>query len=315
MTSARSRWFGKLTVMTIVFAFVSTLAICPMMGSAALVWSDNFDDGDYNGWTVTDGSFSIENGALNSDSSWSTIVRNSSIDSGTWSFDIFVESDNDTNSLDCAIFFIVGDYEFPTDDSGGFSDMVDPYGLFFSENLLMLIAGPSTIEHYETTTEFTGWWHIDITRDSDGTFSLFINDFFYMAEIDTLYSESGYFVFWSRENCMLDNIVVSDSIDIVQQWYDFGPFTWWTYVQFGCGFVFILMTVYIIARPPKAQKTAVVKPWLLFALLAILGAVELVTMIGIGDRTGILVAITQIIFSLAALFVEKRERMKLSEIT
>jgi hypothetical protein len=268
-----------------------------MTSSAAEVWSDNFDDNDYNDWIVTEGNFSIVNGALRSDSARSTIVHNSSISTGTWSFDVYVESDNVTNTLDCAIYFINDDF-------------AETYGLMFSEDLLLLIAGDSTIEQYQTTIEFTGWWNIKVTRDASGLFTVFINDFFYMSEVDLQFSSSSTFSFWSRTGSMLDNVVVSDSVDIIQQWYDFGPLSLLHYVILGCALLFFIASVFVIVKPSRALKYEVVRPWFYLGVFSIFGVAYLLPMMYFGNKPGILAGLTQIAFGLIVPIVHRRERTK-----
>jgi hypothetical protein len=50
------------------------------------VWSDDFDDGDYDGWIIAEGMFLVEEGALKAVSSMSTAFLPSAIAVGTWSF-------------------------------------------------------------------------------------------------------------------------------------------------------------------------------------------------------------------------------------
>ncbi|MFW9847197.1 MAG: hypothetical protein ACFFD6_10640, partial [Candidatus Thorarchaeota archaeon] len=61
--------------------------------SAAIVWSDNFNDGNYNDWTVDGGGFTAANGYLECTESGtgqsSRIHYNSTVNFGSWSFDFF----------------------------------------------------------------------------------------------------------------------------------------------------------------------------------------------------------------------------------
>ena len=49
---------------SIVIMFISGMAIHPC--GSEVVWSEDFEDGDFDGWTVTQGDFTVENGYLES---------------------------------------------------------------------------------------------------------------------------------------------------------------------------------------------------------------------------------------------------------
>ena len=62
--------------------------------SAAVVFADDFDDGNYDGWTVEAGSWEVVDGSLDADTGYGMSVpckiwHNSSTAVGTWSFSIF----------------------------------------------------------------------------------------------------------------------------------------------------------------------------------------------------------------------------------
>lgn len=71
------------------------VAFIPIPAYAAEVWSDDFDDENYDGWTVTEGEFTCADGYLEVTehdvgwNAWSGIYHNSTVTSGTWSFDYF----------------------------------------------------------------------------------------------------------------------------------------------------------------------------------------------------------------------------------
>ena len=83
-------------------ALLLSLLMLPIETSAGMVWSDNFDDGDYTSspeWTVRNGTFDCTDHVLNAtgDSTPSgptydcfdnEIWINSTVSYGTWSFDL-----------------------------------------------------------------------------------------------------------------------------------------------------------------------------------------------------------------------------------
>ncbi len=59
---------------------------------AEVVWSDNFDDGNYGGWYVANGTFSAVDHTLKPvlGDNYYEIGHTSTINNGTWSFDVLV---------------------------------------------------------------------------------------------------------------------------------------------------------------------------------------------------------------------------------
>ena len=55
---------------------------------------------------------------------------------------------------------------------------------------------------------------IAITRDANGQFYVYINDTLAMQFVDTTYDTSNYFVIMAEQDTAIDNIIVSDTIDI-----------------------------------------------------------------------------------------------------
>ena len=76
----------KFTALLIGLVFVFSLFT---QSAAAVVWSDNFDDGNYDGWTVEDGDYSVTDGALRSEATGdlnNIIWYPSTTAVGTWNF-------------------------------------------------------------------------------------------------------------------------------------------------------------------------------------------------------------------------------------
>ncbi|MHA1958364.1 MAG: hypothetical protein ACW968_15735, partial [Candidatus Thorarchaeota archaeon] len=73
-----------------------SLIITPLSCRADIVWSDDFNDGNYDGWTICENpglnynssNWSAANNYLQLDQEdWGTITHPSNIAYGTWSFD------------------------------------------------------------------------------------------------------------------------------------------------------------------------------------------------------------------------------------
>ncbi|MHA2159253.1 MAG: hypothetical protein ACXABE_10180 [Candidatus Thorarchaeota archaeon] len=182
--------------------------------TAAVVWEDNFDDGNYDDWTVSQGSWNASNGYL--EAVYGTdllheIWHNSSQIEGTWSFDIFLVYDsNDYGSI--YFDFIVNgtsEYSFRVSCDEG--------------NPVVALIGGVTLESAGLAVGNQTWTHFDITRNSTGGMNVYVNKTGPVAEpiltaIDTTHSISERFEIastYSVEGSRVDNIVVKDTIDII----------------------------------------------------------------------------------------------------
>jgi hypothetical protein len=70
-----------------------SLAFLPLHASAAIVWSDDFDDGNYDGWTVIQQTYEVIDGVLVStqDIRQCALIHHDSVidyGNGTWTIDI-----------------------------------------------------------------------------------------------------------------------------------------------------------------------------------------------------------------------------------
>jgi hypothetical protein len=79
----------SLTALVMMLMFASQPILC----NAEIVWSDDFDDGTYDGWTVGEGSFSASEYMLEATGEFpNNIYHESSVITGTWSFDVLIET-------------------------------------------------------------------------------------------------------------------------------------------------------------------------------------------------------------------------------
>jgi hypothetical protein len=188
--------FAELTAMALILA----LAVFPIQGSAATVWSDNFEDLNYDGWVVVSGGFTCENGYLESttEPSDSRIDHPSTVGSGTWSYDCYLVSGR-----------LVFDY------------YVHPaytiqLGVAVTPDQIILVNGVAELAYHDG--EFDGaWHHIDVTMDESFLIEVFLNDT-HIFHRQTLSSEldcENVDFYSNRIGNALDNVVVSDTIDVV----------------------------------------------------------------------------------------------------
>ncbi len=178
--------------------------------SAALIWSDNFNDGNYAGWSVIDGTWSATSNALTSGTGlWHHIYYPSTVAYGEWRFDVWVTVD--AGSI---VSFIA------LDTSGVGSDIPeDGYQLEFSINggyirLYRMSGGSSSVAGIGYTwTTWPAYWEAIVTRDSSGEFNVYLNGTLRITTTQTEHTTSSYFIFCAvNPGLFIDNIEVYDEI-------------------------------------------------------------------------------------------------------
>ncbi|MHA2163801.1 MAG: hypothetical protein ACXAB9_14060 [Candidatus Thorarchaeota archaeon] len=207
--------------------------ITPLSGKAATVWSDYFNDGNYDGWTI------CENPTISNGSNWSaannhlqldqedpgTITHPSNVAYGTWSFDFKV------NETQIGIESGAG-IDFISNDINNLTNVVDPEDwlcywlrfrgyltiedeIAFSLDLCKWYGGVNiVINGSDIPISLAGWQHIHVTRNTTGWFSVYYNGSPtpIMEGEDTEMNTSELFVVSLDPWIMIDNIVVDDEV-------------------------------------------------------------------------------------------------------
>ena len=210
---------------------VAALILQPAV-QAAEVWSDDFDDENYDGWTISEGEFSVSDGMLTPSPGetldyFSVIRHNSSITIGTWSFDLVGREKSDSwynNAFNydngrrfVEIQFMASKLDFWNQTGYAFG-IWQPYGRMGENPAFVLhkwIDGNpegEAVKKY-VPLDFNGKHHIDITRNSTGHIGVYINDTLRLSYVDTEVETSSYFEISSfRDYAMIgiDNITVDD---------------------------------------------------------------------------------------------------------
>ncbi|MHA1576456.1 MAG: hypothetical protein ACTSU3_03770 [Candidatus Thorarchaeota archaeon] len=187
--------------------------------TASVVWDDDFDDGNMDGWTTwavyggTVANFTVEDGIVYChDNQINLAGHESAVAYGTWSFDIFIEGTQYS-----AVHFITGPWQ------NGSLDYPDGYRLHFSieTNFGMIQSGIHLVSDDDGQLAFkemnpSGWHHTVITRTDNGHFCVYVDDSLMIQTIDNGITSSEYFGFSFEEDteCGFDNITVSNSLDI-----------------------------------------------------------------------------------------------------
>ncbi len=188
--------------------------------AAAVVWSDNFDDGNYDGWTVELGSFLVTDGELMSDTGTTIriIWHASSQTVGTWSIDHWNPTHVNIHAQNI-IFLASGDVT-PTADYSGYGIRIREASVFllrYDEGVSVSLVF-TLFENFEQT-----WTHYDITRNSTGGLHVYVNATSTTAEpdlvvVDTTYDHSNKFILRGGNNIgayavsQIDNITVDNEI-------------------------------------------------------------------------------------------------------
>ncbi|MFW9848362.1 MAG: hypothetical protein ACFFF4_04435 [Candidatus Thorarchaeota archaeon] len=198
--------------------FVLCISVCITTSNAAVVWSDDFETG-LDGWTLfayedpsstvtKEGNFSDTGGVMTVLDNDMNVARHDSIvNSGTWSFDMFVQ-----------------------DDGLGYF-----YLMFMSDGAIPMQAGPSTFvaigawmtndrfivwQHVETgntvrdinVDTLQGWHHIEVNRTSGGRYLVSLNGTLKADFASNDVTSSTYLEVWcgNATGCAIDNLVVDD---------------------------------------------------------------------------------------------------------
>ena len=192
----------------------------PMLVSADVVWSDNFDDGNYDGWTVYSGAFSAADGYLESTElevpeNIAGIYNESNVSTGTWSFDCYLPNEDD-NYIGLSLL---------TD-----ADFISYLFLQVTSERVVLWLNRSTgadyydiynwidVAYWRSTFNNT-WTHIDVTLTEDWLFDVFVNNIHRISytnstPVSSIRDNHNFFFNSHTLGEAIDNVVVSDTIDM-----------------------------------------------------------------------------------------------------
>jgi hypothetical protein len=169
---------------------------------AAVVWIDNFSDGDINDWTVELGTFSVADETLRGVGATNAIRHASATASGTWTFDIEI-----VGMGSVYVSFLAGE------TSGGIATSC--YCLRINRFDMQLLQSTNyqntLLDEYDPTESIEGWVHIEITRTAVGQCSISVNGTEQITANDATHGTSNFFVFYCNVDCAIDNIEIDDA--------------------------------------------------------------------------------------------------------
>jgi hypothetical protein len=234
----------------------------PLACRGAVVWSDDFNDGNYDGWTICDNStlddgdwgwsgsnWTAADGYLQieagyGDAGWGIISHPSNVAYGTWSFD-FKTNWAQGRPGNIANFEFMGgnfyDWDDWEDGSGYWINLAtvataEGYDMRF--RLGKAVSTNVTFIDSSEPVPILGWHHIEITRTTGGLFSVYHNGSLILQGADTDIGTSEMFWLWFAYESMIDNIVVDDA----------PPIDWLPIAIIGASAVVIIAVVVIILR-------------------------------------------------------------------
>lgn len=196
---------------------VLTLGLFPNSASATVVWSDDFSDGNYDGWTVWNGTWDASGGFLEATGTQSpetnTIVHDNGQIYGTYTFD-FYKSSSVTGFYYIAV---VGENIGVLNLDLGHT-IQDWYGVMFYQDYINLVrvsnnGAPNILYTYEHTEEFDGWYTVSVSVMSNDSVSLSFEGELKatVTSMISLYISSGdYSYILSPPDGAIDNIEVTD---------------------------------------------------------------------------------------------------------
>ncbi|MHA1943846.1 MAG: hypothetical protein ACW96M_05560 [Candidatus Thorarchaeota archaeon] len=258
----------KIVGLAILF-LICWMGYFPLAARGAVVWSDDFNDGDYDGWTI------CENLVLGSEwptagfngSQWlatnsylqldqegkGVITYPSNVAYGTWSFD-FKFNETQIGFLSWAEVVIISSGHILTTDDWvpleGFAIWIrfdvftieEPHD--FTLSLKKGHDGDTTTIDSAWHVPVAGWHHIDVTRNTTGWFSVYHNGSPIMEGGDTDIDTSELFMVWFEEWQMIDNIVVDDELLTI----DSASIDWVLIAIIGASAVVIIAVLVIILK-------------------------------------------------------------------
>jgi len=198
--------FGKQFFLVIIIAIIisSFLSGCSSVEDDSIVWSDDFEDGELDGWDVwwQKGIYSIDDGILTIKTG-GDLYHESSVLNGTWSFDLFLDDNSDTTH---EFRFTEGTYNFQNLE------------VKQAENTQIWVTtqrddGEAIPSHVDLGKKLSGWHHFDITREESGMIKIYLDGEFILEHFDDReFDAEKLVVMYCCSGPVLDNLVVRDKV-------------------------------------------------------------------------------------------------------
>jgi hypothetical protein len=187
--------------------FLVATLLSPNTCSGVVVWQDDFNDGNHDGWAIYQGDMGIVDNALVATAAfWSFARYSSTVAYGYWSFDILSEDAPQNHTY---VYVIspdtVTNYRLCI-WTGSFAGWATGPGVS-----LLKQSGGSTISIADWfTTSLSGWHSYNVTRDNTGEFRIYVDGTLRITVTDNDITTSLYFRFGAEQNSGIDNVVVGE---------------------------------------------------------------------------------------------------------
>jgi len=201
--------------------------------AAAVQWSDDFTDGNYDGWNVVSAEWSAVDNLLEVVGGTPVgcdmcvipgiIYHESTVTSGTWSFDIEYDLNSTEEAAVPKVFFMSSDPE----NWNGYCVEIQP--VVSGESTLAafrLLRGTTTqgvvgtdytiLGSFDVDEGNQGSKHIDVTRTAAGQITVWIDGVQAIQATDTVIDAESceYFVVFTNNEWTFDNVVVDDALTV-----------------------------------------------------------------------------------------------------
>ncbi len=221
--------FALILVLCLVLPVLSSANDTPFVVSQT-GWSDDFNDGNIDGWTVLGwnmssdpvsglpGNFTADDNTLRAyDPETNQAYHTSDVAYGSWVFDYHSVTTPNNHSYVAFLSSPATDFDNPDWEStvpyeygivvvnGEFAAFNNTFVLYRRNQGDIFII---PLGEYDVDL-ITGWYHFEITRDYDGNFEVYINDTLAITAVETGYTTSSIFSFYGLAGPALDNVVVT----------------------------------------------------------------------------------------------------------
>lgn len=231
------RVHSRLRVIAKISAFlILLLSINGNLCQASIVWSDNFDDGDLEGWKVSGASYAgrtvqtlvvapgncstaektLRETSKPKMSGYTYVAHPNGVNKGTWSFDAYFKEGGTFNGIP-VIFNLVDKDEVTKADWmawHGYELRGSETGSLGMTRMDRANGNPTLYGNYTHSFNPTtnSWLHFDITYNGKGRFMVYVDNVLCLDLTDTTVTNFEYIGFWLQSGSELDNIVVNDEV-------------------------------------------------------------------------------------------------------
>ncbi len=220
MNQMRKEKISKnLTSGSFIFLILIVLQASPSI--ATEIWSDDFEDGNYDGWTIIDGNYSATTGLLiaaGEKTDHHRLKHDSNIAYGTWSFDVYINQTGLISGEHMYVYFCTEAFGNLGEEKGYYLTLIPDSSWMVTPSSLILGSREGFPSKVLGVWGYTGklpeYLYIDITRDLNGHFNVYVDGTLIIEAMDTEYTVGNYFGFDSQGGHGLDNITVNNEVII-----------------------------------------------------------------------------------------------------